>query len=159
MKIHVDLRCLQDAAFAFRGVGFHTASILAHCRPHLPAQARLIGIVDPQLGVLPDGYRELVDECRVSASSVSCMESGVFLQPSPMTHEPAPVAGLLNRPRLLSCAVVYDFIPLDEEERYLATPEARRSYLAGLAWLRRYHLFFPISASTSRRLHEVLGVR
>src|SRR5215207_3654221 len=111
MDVYVDLRCLQDPHYVTRGVGSHTASLLAHRGPFVPAATRVVGLVDPHMDGLTDAHAALVDEVRPSAWPRRPDAPAVFLQPSPMTHDPAPVGGLVGRPRILSAAVVYDFIP------------------------------------------------
>jgi glycosyltransferase involved in cell wall biosynthesis len=157
MRVYFDLRCLQDPCYAFRGIGFHSASIVRHARAHLPAGARTIGILDESLQPLPEAYRDLVDTLQPTPTPGPDPEPILFVQLSPMTHEPSRMAPLLGRPRVLACTVVYDFIPL-AEPRYLPTPAARRRYLNSLAWLKHSRLFFPISQATGRELRELLHV-
>ncbi|HYT91637.1 MAG TPA: glycosyltransferase [Gemmataceae bacterium] len=157
MHVYFDLRCLQDPCYAFRGVGFHAASIVRHARAHLPASARTVGILDESLEPLPPAYRDLVDVLQPTASPAQDRAPILFVQLSPMTHDPARMAPLLGRGRVLAYTVVYDFIPL-AESRYLPTPAARRGYLNNLAWLKHYHTFFPISHATGRELRELLRV-
>ncbi len=156
MQIHVDLRCLQDPDYARRGVGLHTASLLAQRHAHLPPGTRLTGLLDPAMPPLPESYRGLVDETRPSPH-IAPNRPGVFLEASPMTHDPLLFAGLLDRPFILSCALVYDFIPLDLEQQYLPTALRHSQYLGNLSWLRLYDLFFPISHYSARRLREILS--
>jgi glycosyltransferase involved in cell wall biosynthesis len=157
MRVYFDFRCLQDPCYAFRGVGFHSASLVRNARAHLPASAQTVGILDEALGELPAAYRELVDTCRHGAYPSAGRDHDLFVQLSPMTHDPLPVAPLLGRSRVLACAVVYDFIPLSEQ-RYLPDAGLRRGYLSRLAWLKHYQTFSPISRSTARGLGALLGV-
>lgn len=81
----------------------------------------------------------------------------MFLSPAPFSPDQNFCARLLTDPRVRKAACVYDFIPYDEPERYLREPVARLEYLASLAWLRRYDLFFPISVPTDARLKALFG--
>lgn len=153
MRIYVDLRCLQDPNYSFRGVGYHTAGILRQARVVLPAPLEIVGIVDESMPGLPDEYAPLVDHVRHAISPRPATSPVLFLQPSPMTHTPDALAPLLGRDDILSCAIVYDFIPLDEGN-YLRTPEEYRRYLASLYWLKMHRLFYPISRHSAERLQH-----
>lgn len=158
MKVYVDLRCLQDPHYSFRGIGLHTASVLRHARTFLPERTELVGLLDDALPPLPDVYRDLTDRIGRARSVGAGCGPALFLQPSPMTHDPAVMGGLVNDRRVVSAALVYDFIPLDFADAYLRTPSERRGYLANLYWLKRHHLFCPISDYSARRLREIVGV-
>jgi glycosyltransferase involved in cell wall biosynthesis len=75
-----------------------------------------------------------------------------------MTHDPLFVARLLHHPSVLKAAVVYDFIPLDEANRYLPTPATHLNYIVSMYWLARHDMFLSISRSTADRLKSLLGV-
>lgn len=47
--------------------------------------------------------------------------------------------------------------PNDDPENYLTDPAVRLEYFSAMAWLRRYDLFFPISADTGARLQTLYG--
>lgn len=157
MRIYADLRCLQDENFAFRGVGYHSSVLLKNARPYFSRSVEVVGFVDPEMADLPSEYAALVDrvETVFAAPPSDC---GVFIEFSPMTHSPEKVARLLGRPNLFSCAVVYDFIPLDVSDRYLATNDSRDEYLSQLNWLAAYEHYFPISKYSADRLQQVLPV-
>lgn len=157
MRIYADLRCLQDENYAFRGVGYHTSVLLSQARAYFPRSAEIVGLIDEAMSPLPDEYAALVDrtDCVFAADS---HDPGVFVQFSPMTHAPEKASRLIGRPHILSCAVVYDFIPLDVPERYLPTDSAVGDYLSQLHWLAAYEHFFPISAYSGNRLHDLLPV-
>jgi glycosyltransferase involved in cell wall biosynthesis len=157
MRVYFDFRCLQDPCYAFRGVGFHSAALVRHARAHLPADAETVGLLDEALGELPGAYRELADTYRYTSYPAGGRGPDLFVQLSPMTHDPAAVVPLLARSHVLACAVVYDFIPLSEE-RYLPDAGHRRGYLSRLTWLKHYHTFYPISRATAGELGELLGV-
>jgi glycosyltransferase involved in cell wall biosynthesis len=155
MRLYVDLRCLQDPAFSFRGVGLHTASILRHARTYLSDDVEIVGILDETLPSLPEAWSRLVDHLQHARSPQPLRETNLFLQPSPMTHDPSALGPLVSHHQILSFAIVYDFIPLDEP-RYLPTPQARRRYLASLYWLKLHQLFYPISRYSANRLRQVI---
>ena len=74
-----------------------------------------------------------------------------------MTHGTRFSLRLQNYAQVLKAAVLYDFIPLDWPG-YLPTTAHRIEYSAKLARLRKFDLFFPISAYTAWRLRELVGV-
>jgi glycosyltransferase involved in cell wall biosynthesis len=157
MRLYVDLRSLQDPRYAFRGIGHVGSSVLRHVRRFLPEVGEIVGLLDESFPDLPESYRPLVDRTQYGfLPTGGRTRPALFYQPSPMTHDPAQPAILLRHPGVFSCAVVYDFIPL-EERRYLPTPLAQRQYLGALAWLGSYQAFGCISASTARRLLELLA--
>lgn len=158
MRIHADLRCLQDECFALRGIGYHASVLLRAARNYLPRGAELIGLVDAGMAPLADCFRELVDRTEIVFAVERPAEPSVFLELSPMTHGPTQVSRLVGQPNVLSCAIVYDFIPLDVAERYLADGRTRREYLSRLAWLAAYDRYFAISQYSARRLIEILAV-
>lgn len=158
MEIYVDLRCFQDAGYAFRGVGYHSSTLLREGRKFFPADTRWIGIVDSSLSDIPLEYRDLVDELTSVASSENTSAADVFIQLSPMTHSAERVIRFLSRPETLSAVVIYDFIPLDLQERYLTDTRLATEYASNLGWLGKYDLMFPISEYSASRLMDLLGV-
>ncbi len=156
----LDLRCLQDPEFAQRGIGRHAASLLRHARD-TPAIAgcRLIGLLDPKLPELPAGLRALLDGVRHTGYTGALQRPTALVQLSPMTHDPLFVGRLLHHPAVRAAAVVYDFIPLDDPDRYLPGDAARLEYHIALRWLARYDAFLPISADAAGRLRALLGIR
>jgi glycosyltransferase involved in cell wall biosynthesis len=158
MRIYADLRCLQDPEYAFRGIGRHCVALLRSVRQTMPEPLEVVGILDDQMPALPEEYRGLVDVRQSCLTPQPRRQPDVFFQPSPMTHDPSPLAPLLGQPRLRSCAFVYDFIPLDRQECYLPTLERRRGYFNNLFWLKYYQTFCVLSRHTARRLQEILGV-
>jgi glycosyltransferase involved in cell wall biosynthesis len=157
MRVYTDLRCLQDPDYASRGIGRHCAALLRSVRQTVPEPVEVVGILDEQLPALPEEYGGLVDVRQFCLTPQPGRQTDIFFQPSPMTHDPSPLAPLLGRSRLRGCAFVYDFIPLDWPERYLPTPERRRAYLNNLFWLKYYQTFCALSHYTARRLRETLG--
>jgi glycosyltransferase involved in cell wall biosynthesis len=156
MRIYADLRCLQDPNYSFRGIGTHASTVLRQARRHFDEPVEIVGLLDEELGPVPEPYQELTDRTQHCLTPRPDADGAIFLQPSPLTHEQARLAPLLGRAGVFSCSIVYDFIPL-EEERYLPTPALRWGYLGNLFWLKYYDLYCPISAYTGRRLREVLG--
>lgn len=59
---------------------------------------------------------------------------------------------------LVCGATVYDFIPYEQSESFLALEPYRSWYLQRLSWLREQDLFLAISEHTRRRAVEALGV-
>lgn len=157
MLVYADLRCLQDPGFARRGIGSHAAFLLAAARRLRRGAVTVIGLVDRGLPPLADEVAELCDGVQASFAP-RCGQPGLFLWLSPMTHDTRPVSRFFDRPEILPCAVVFDFIPLLDPCRYLATPAARCSYAAALEWLGAARAFLPISEAVGGELVERLGV-
>jgi glycosyltransferase involved in cell wall biosynthesis len=159
MRLIVDVRCLQDPNYGLRGVGQHVRTLLRYRRkdPAATLRFRLIGVRDRDLPPLTAEDRELFEEVRTTAYEICGSPTG-FLSTSPMTHSPLPLARLMMRDDIFRAAIIYDFIPHDMPQRYLASEAARVSYATCLAWLRRFHHFFPISEHTAQRLSDLLGI-
>lgn len=74
-----------------------------------------------------------------------------------MTHDARFDLRFQKHPAFLRAAVLHDFIPVDWPG-YLPNPPARIRYLANVARLRSFDLFFPVSEYTGSRLCEITGV-
>lgn len=158
IRIVVDGRCLQDPNYATRGIGQHVRVLLRSRQRHGGSGLLLTAVLDRDLPPLDREDSGLFDERRTTAY-LRGGEACAFLSPSPMTHSPLPMARLLMRPDVRCAAIVYDFIPHDEPQRYLASETARLGYATCLAWLRRFDHFMPISRYTSQRLQDLLDVQ
>ena len=158
MNVHFDLRCLQDNNFKHRGVGYHSVVLLEAARNFLPHDCELIGLVDPLLPSLDECFRSLVDETSSVFAPNVAKSVSAFVEMSPMTHDPLLAARLLRNDKTFKAAIVYDFIPLDMPQRYLATSMAQDVYAAQLGWLQGYNHYFPISEYSSARLQELLPI-
>ncbi len=106
---------------------------------------------------LPREFAALVDE--TSSSLNPCWNGGrsIFIDGSPMTHDTRFSLRIQNRPGLIAAAILYDFIPLDWPG-YLPTVASRIEYIAKLARLKKFDLFFPISQYTAALLFATTGV-
>lgn len=153
----IDVRCLQDPAYAERGIGRHAGVLLAHARAALP-ETRLIGLADRNLPALAPGLRAHLDELKHGAYTGALRRPTVHVQLSPMTHDPLFTARLLLHQSIPSACALYDFIPHDEPERYLPRSASRIEYAVALRWLARYQMFCPISRHAADRLHALLNV-
>lgn len=153
----IDVRCLQDPAYAERGIGRHAGTMLAYARQMLPGM-RLVGLADPTLPQLDPAVRLRFDDLRGTAYTGALHEPCCHVQLSPMTHDPLFVARLLHHSAIPAAAAVYDFIPWDEPERYLPGQASRLEYDLSLRWLARHQLFLPISKDAGARLHALIGV-
>ncbi|MBB3143621.1 glycosyltransferase involved in cell wall biosynthesis [Phyllobacterium trifolii] len=154
-----DMRCLQDSAYKHRGVGKLSENLVRSVdRLSKKYKISTLGLVDPALPPLEDSFRNLVDE--VCANAHVGLERGptVFIELSPMTHDPLFVARVVNDTDVLKIAIVYDFIPLLKPERYLPNPSNRIHYDTQLTWLSRFDHFFPISQYTADELHRILHI-
>jgi len=158
MNVHFDLRCLQDNNFKHRGVGYHSAVLLGAARKFLPHDCKLIGLVDPLLPSLDEGFQGLVDETSSVFAPIEASSVCAFIELSPMTHDPSLAARLMRGDKVFKATIVYDFIPLDVPQRYLATAAAEDDYAAQLGWLQGYNHYFPISKYSSARLQELLPI-
>lgn len=147
----IDLRCLQDPNYAERGIGNHARCIVA------TAPARFIGIFDPALPPLPPDVAELAAVLSPHAYLPGLTPGSVFLNPSPMTPGQNFVARLLLDKNIFKAACVHDFIPYDDQPRYLTHPVNRLDYFGAMAWLRRYDLLLANSAPTAARARELFG--
>ena len=122
-----------------------------------------MGLVDPALPPLPAEARDALDA--VHANAYAAASPGApgqapccFIAPSPMTHEPLFAARLLADARLLSVAVVHDFIPHRLPARYLPGSVERLAYARALQFLGRFNLFTPVSRGTAAELKGLLGI-
>jgi glycosyltransferase involved in cell wall biosynthesis len=152
-RVAFDARALQSPAFGNRGIGRFAKAALVGAR-------RAVG--DDQLTLIVDrGLRELPAELAGSCRQVTRIEGdeicehGTFIQPSPMTHSPDPILGLLQS-TAYSLAVVFDFIPWHFPTIYLNNPAARSEYAANLDALRLYTDFTCISRTVRTELTDFL---
>lgn len=158
-EIVFDMRCLQDPSYKDRGVGKLSANLVRTVgRLREKIKISTLGLIDPVLPPLEDRFLHLVDRVRSNAYLGAKGCSTVFVELSPMTHDPLFQGRIVNDPDILKLAIVYDFIPLMKPERYLPTASNRLDYHTQLIWLSRYDHFFPISQHTSDKLRRILGV-
>lgn len=157
--LYVDLRALQDPDYRVRGIGRHVTALLrSRKRSHL-SDCKTIGLIDPRSPKLVPETMSLVDEVTGSVNPCCDGVSSVFIDGTPMTHDPRFALRFENHPAFLRAAVVYDFIPIEWPTNfYLPTVAHRIEYVAKMARLKKFDLFFPISQYTAGRLSELLGV-
>jgi glycosyltransferase involved in cell wall biosynthesis len=153
-SVFVDARCLQDPAYRERGIGQHAESLLRH-RPKGNAGAAVVAVLDPALPPLLPRLAALFDRLQWTAYP-GPTAGGLVLSLSPMTHDPLRFAPLLTRAGCQRAAIVYDFIPHDMPDTYLASASDRLDYYSRLAWLGAYDMYLPISEATSRQLCDLL---
>jgi glycosyltransferase involved in cell wall biosynthesis len=158
MRILADLRCLQDARFASRGIGSHASFLLHSIRARGADQVELIGLIDGRRPLPPKGDIAVCDALRSAFVRDDRHTPTVFLQLSPMTHDGTTTGQLLDRSNILPAAVVYDFVPLESPARYLSERQSLLTYAAAFRWLQAYRAFFPISHCTAAALRDRLGV-
>ncbi|CAN5254386.1 hypothetical protein BH10PSE9_BH10PSE9_03810 [soil metagenome] len=151
-NIFFDARCLQDPQFQYRGIGQHSSSIVRGYSEL--GDRKLVGLVDKALPELPQNYRDLFHEIRSVAYNEPVGDDW-FVQLSPMTHSPLNSARFLSRQARLAAVIVYDFIPHDMPERYLAGVAEKLAYQVQLAWLREYDFYLPISRYSAERLKTI----
>ncbi|QTL05791.1 glycosyltransferase [Aquabacter sp. L1I39] len=151
-----DARCLQDPAFRHRGVGQHAAVMIRGARPHFgPQTPRLVAMVSPHLPDLLPEFEELFDKVGQDLADLDA-PGGWFVQLSPLTHSPLPLAGVLRRPDLLKASLFYDAIPFLYPDSYLRRPKDRLDYLTNTLWLGKYDTFHAISHCARDQLHKLL---
>ena len=157
-RIYVDIRCLQDPMYQFRGVGNHVSSILRSRRHGPCASCTVTGLVDDKLPPLPREFAILVDDVTHSVNPSVPSAGAVFIDSSPMTHDARFSLRFVAGFRFVNVAIIYDFIPLDWPG-YLPTVASRIGYLSKAARLKNFDLYLPISEYSAWRLEEILGVR
>lgn len=154
--IQIDLRCLQDPGYSARGIGQVTRSLLRFLPHFAPPGMAVIGLIGSGLPPLSDADRDLVHG--TAPTGIAPRDLAVFVQPSPMTHRPDAVVRPLRDRAAVKAAVIYDFIPFDEPNRYLSARATRLEYYAALAALPAYDLYFPLSKYTASRLFDLVQV-
>jgi glycosyltransferase involved in cell wall biosynthesis len=106
---------------------------------------------------LPSDFASLIDEASYSLNPCVNHCAGVFIDGSPMTHDSRFALRFQNRRDFVGAAVLYDFIPFDWPG-YLTTVCQRIEYMARLARLKSFDLFYPISEYTAWRLASLAGI-
>ncbi len=155
--VYVDLRCLQDWSYRVRGIGQHVSALLRTRERSAFRNCKIVGLIDPRSPKLPDQCASWLDEVSASTNPFCNGAPAVFIDGTPMTHDTRFSLRFQNHPSFLRAAVVYDFIPLDWPG-YLPTVGSRIDYVAKIARLRKFDLFFPISEYTAWRASELLGL-
>jgi len=155
--IYVDARCLQDPEYQFRGIGQHVSSLLRNRVNTAAGECHLVALVAPDLPALPEEYRGLFDEISFCLNPSLPRNGSIFINASPMTHDPKFTFRFISHQNLLTAAIVYDFIPLDWPG-YLAQVSQRIDYLSKLTRLKSSTMFLPISHYSAQRLIELTGV-
>lgn len=159
VRVYIDLRCLQDHRYARRGIGRHCAAVIRGCRTHCSDNTDIIGLCDPSMPTPAADDAALVDRCEPIRSPYHDNTPTILLQPSPMTHRQDVLAAYLGLRRIQTAAILYDFIPVDDQrDRYLPDPLTRRNYIADLAWCKLYDHYCAISDYTAGRACDILGV-
>lgn len=159
-EVIFDMRCLQDPAYRERGVGKVASAIVIHARQNFPeAQSwKIVGLLDIQLPDLAKNIANALDEVRYTADYSEAGKNILFVNLSPMTHDPLFVARFLNDPSVFCSTIFYDFIPLTDPAYYLPDAAQRLSYGVMRHWLSRYRIFGAISQTSADELHERLGI-
>jgi glycosyltransferase involved in cell wall biosynthesis len=156
--LFADCRCLQDTKTRFGSAGLHAAALLrARLRGPL-SDVRAVALIDPDLGSLPPDIAQHFDQVTyVLNPNFSPRKGAIFLDVSPLSHEPGFSARLSLHPMLFKASVVHDFVANDWPGNP-RIPRDRFAFLSKLARLRTASRFFPISWSTAGRLTEQLGI-
>jgi glycosyltransferase involved in cell wall biosynthesis len=153
-----DARSLQDPRYWGRGVGRLGANLVRSARRFINSdELRIVGLIDPALPPLADEVRTFFDETGTGDLRLEGREPAWFIELSPMTHDPLFTARVCARADVFKVAIVYDFIPFEDPERYLPTLVDKIDYHGKLSWLARYDHYFPISQHSRSGLIRLLG--
>ena len=79
MIVYIDARCLQDENFAFRGVGYHSYTLLKYAKKY--NVRKLIAILDDELPPLKEKHLNLFDSIQTysTATETKHPNESVFL--------------------------------------------------------------------------------
>jgi glycosyltransferase involved in cell wall biosynthesis len=156
--LFADCRCLQDTKTRFGSTGLHAAALLRTRLRGPLSNVRAVALIDPNLGSLPLDIAQQFDQVTyILNPSFSSRREAIFLDLSPLSHEPGFSARLSVHPMLFKASVVHDFVAND----WPGSPRMARdrvAFLSKLASLRTASRFFPVSWYTAGRLTELLGV-
>jgi FkbM family methyltransferase len=154
-QIIVDARCMSEPAFKTRGIGTYGKSLL-HSLLKLSSTINLIIIGNAEDFESDIQSRFEFKDPEFINSCDSFKISTWFIQLSPMTCNPLPIASILFSPRVMSTSFVFDLIPFSYPSFYLPTKEKRDSYINQLKILEFYdeHLF--ISESTMQEFDKLV---
>lgn len=141
-RILVDARSLQTPSYSGRGIGRFARACVEAVRECVP-DSQITLLIDRSLSPLSD---ELAGDCEQSTwiSKRQAHRFGLLIQPSPLTHDPEPIASVLGG-QAIALAVVFDFIPLHYPSVYLRFAGERAEYLRNLDALRLYNRYACIS--------------
>jgi len=162
MIVYIDARCLQDENFAFRGVGYHSYTLLKYAKKY--NVRKIIAILDDELPPLKEKHLNLFDSIQTYSTPTEIKhpnESIFLISLSPMTHPQWKLGPMLENPDISSAAILYDFIPLDYENNKVYFPKIsqKRAYTSNLLWLRKFALYSSISSSTAIRAKTILDLK
>jgi glycosyltransferase involved in cell wall biosynthesis len=162
MIVYIDARCLQDENFAFRGVGYHSYTLLKYAKKY--NVRKLIAILDDDLPPLKEKHINLFDSIQTysTPTEIKQQNESVFLiSLSPMTHPQWKLGPLIENSNITSAAILYDFIPLDYENNKVYFPKIsqKRAYTTNLLWLKKFDLYSSISSSTAIRAKTLLDLK
>ena len=117
----------------------------------------MIGFTDRDMPELPAELRQLLDVVSPCFQPTCSPRGSIFVDSSPMTHDPILALRVADHAATLRACIVYDFIPFDWPG-YLPDIASRIDYVSRLRRLRDADLFLPISEYSARRLSEILGI-
>lgn len=162
MIVYIDARCLQNENFALRGVGYHSYTLLKYAKKY--NVRKLIAIIDEDLPPLKEKHLNLFDSIQTYSNATETKhpnESVFLVSLSPMTHPQWKLGPLLENPNITSAAILYDFIPLDDENNKVYFPKLshKRAYTSNLLWLKKFDLYSSISSSTAIRAKALLDFK
>lgn len=146
-----DARALQIPGFRDRGIGAFAQSLLDAIRETC-RDSRLVLLVDAFEEPLDESIRAN-SELTHSLAAAELSRFGLFFQPSPMTHDVAPLLPILESGSRC-IAVIYDFIPGSYPDVYLATEASRLRYATQVRSLSMYDEYLPISSTVEKELHR-----
>jgi glycosyltransferase involved in cell wall biosynthesis len=158
-ELVVDARSLQDMVLRQRGIGRVLRILLSHrktVQQRRPA-LEVVALVDDRFPDLSPSDKALFNSIRPIDSAP--VNGAIFLNPSPMSFDPARSYRYITCDRTIRFAICYDFIPIENPEIFLRAPANRLRYLSQLAMLERYDFYFSISDATDQKLRRILPRR
>ena len=131
IALYVDCRCLQESPSGWREIAQHAEALLRTRQRSGLRNASATALVDRLLPPLPRHIAELFDRATFSLNPTFTGSASIFIDLSPMTHNPAFTARFVSHEFLMSGSVVHDFVPLDWPG-YLNTVRDAMGYMLNL---------------------------
>ena len=146
----IDVRCLQDPAYATRGIGRYAIEAVSAASEALPRGSVLL-LASPELPELEGDVARLGSVIFTPPRNLH--EVGLFIQPAPMTASIGPLLPILKSD-CHKLAVIHDFIPANAPQRYLSNPAERAAYRSRLVALSYFSEYVCNSHQTAAELKD-----
>lgn len=157
-RVLIDVRCLQAAQYATRGIGKYAYELVDTIRQQL-GDSVITLLIDPDLMDLP---KDVAGDCETITfiTSQDVDRFGIFFEPSPMTASIYPILPILHSD-VYKVAIFHDFIPMHYPTVYLTDATTRVEYSTAFDSLYYFDEFYCNSNSTKNdlkaRLEKVHG--